>query len=355
MTVDRPASAPAADLDPSPGLDAMAMAAARLRWGTRAKPPGALGALEDLAVHLAGVTAVCPPTVPERPAVALFAGDHGVVDEGASAWPQEITAAMVVTITSGGAAINAFARTIGAEVTVIDVGVASEIPLAAAGPAQLLHRRIRPGTGNIARQPAMTAQEATDAIQVGSEIAAQLIEAGTDCLIGGEMGIGNTTPSAALIAACAGLTPEEVTGPGAGEPPRGLDHKRRLVAAALSRVVAIDDPVELLAEIGGLEIAALAGFYSTAARYRTPFVIDGVIACAALCVADRLAPGTAAMAIAGHRSSEPAATAALAHLGSRPLLDLGLRLGEGTGALLAVPLVQAAARALADMADLPEA
>lgn len=355
MTVDRPVDISDRWPDRSPALDRATMAAARRRWDTRAKPRGALGALEELAVHLAGVTGVCPPVVPGRPVVALFAGDHGVVGEGASAWPQEITAAMVATIAGGGAAINALARTVGAQVTVIDVGVASELPVGVGAPDRVQHRRIRSGTGNIAREPAMTRGEAAEAVAVGSAVAAELVDAGADLLIGGEMGIGNTTPSAALIAACTGRSPGEVTGPGAGEPTAGLSHKRSLVGAALDRIPGVTDPTALLAEVGGIEIAALAGFYAGAAQHRAPFIVDGVIACAALCIADRLVPGTAPMAIAGHRSSEPAATLALEHLGLRPLLDLDLRLGEGTGATIAVTLVQAAARALADMADLPEA
>ncbi len=336
-------------------LDEVAMEAARQRWASRAKPPGSLGALEDLGVHLAGITGRCPPPAPQRPAVALFAGDHGVVVEGVSAWPQEITAAMVATIAAGGAAINALADVVGAEVTVVDVGVATDLGHVIEGPAGVVDRRVRSGTGNIACERAMTPEEAAEAVDVGRAVAVEMIDAGADCLLGGEMGIGNTTSSAALIAVCTGRSAHEVTGPGAGEPAGGLSHKRRVVAAAVTRAAGIDHPVDLLAEIGGLEIAALAGFYNAAAQRRVPFIVDGVIAVAALCVADRLVPGTASMAIAAHRSSEPAASAALDHLGLRPLLDLGLRLGEGTGATLAVPLAQASARALSEMADLPEA
>lgn len=342
---------PSAEAPPVPPLDAEAMADARARWATRAKPPGALGRLEDLAVHLAGVTGQRQPLVPERPMVALFAGDHGVVADGASAWPAEITGAMVATIATGGAAINALAATVGAEVTVVDVGVAND--LAGGWPPGIVERRVRPGTASIARGPAMERAEAEAAVAVGSGLADQLLARGADLLVGGEMGIGNTTPSAALIAACTGREVAELIGPGAGEPAAGLDHKRALVQTALDRAGAPADPLDLLIQLGGLEIGALAGFQVAAARRGCPFVVDGVIALAALCLADRLSPGTSARAIAGHRSAEPAAGAALDHLGLRPLLDLDLRLGEGTGAVLAVPLVQAAARALTDMADLP--
>ncbi len=191
------------------------------------------------------------------------------------------------------------------------------------------------------------------AVGVGVDIASELIDQGADCLIGGDMGIGNTTPSAALISALCDQRADVVTGPGAGLPAEGLAHKRRLVATAVQRAEALTDPLELLAHLGGLEIAALAGFYLTAANRDTPYLIDGVIACAALIVAEGLAPGTARRAIAGHRSTEPAAGVALDHLGLVPLLELDLRLGEGTGACLAFPLVAAAARALNDMADIP--
>ncbi|MFV0259788.1 MAG: nicotinate-nucleotide--dimethylbenzimidazole phosphoribosyltransferase, partial [Acidimicrobiales bacterium] len=321
-----------------------------------AKPPGSLGVLEDIAVHLAGLSGRCPPAVPERPAIVVFAGDHGVVADGASAWPSAVTVAMVDTIGRGGAAINAFAATIGAGVSVVDVGVAGPLPTG----TEVVDRRIRPGTASIVHGPAMTPDEAAAAVAVGAERARVEIEAGADCLIGGEMGIGNTTPSAALIAATTGVDAADVVGPGAGPPPGGIDHKRLLVAAALRRFGAVAAAGDgepsgevLLSELGGLEIAALAGFYAEAARRRVPFLVDGVIAGAALCVADRLAPGVASCALAGHRSTEPAASVAVAALGLRPVLDLGLRLGEGTGAALAFPVVQASARALATMADLP--
>ncbi len=330
-------------------LDQGAMEAARERWNTRAKPPGSLGRLEDLAVHLAGVTGQCPPPVPTRPAVAVFAGDHGVVADGASAWPQEITAAMVHTIAAGGAAISSLSRSIGASVTLVDVGVASPLD----GIEGVRHHRVRSGTDSIVRGPAMTVDEAHTAVGVGAQIAQELIEGGADCVIGGEMGIGNTTPSAALIAAITGRDPASLVGPGAGAPVDGVDHKASLIVAAVERAGEIADPYELLAELGGVEIAALAGLYVTAAQERVPFIVDGVIATAALGVADRIVPGVGQAAIAGHRSTEPGSSAMLAHLGLDPVLELGLRLGEGSGAVLAFPVVAAAARAVTEMADLP--
>lgn len=330
-------------------LDEMAMSDARRRWTTRAKPPGSLGRLEPIAVQLAGIAGVTPPPVPSAPAIAVFAGDHGVVSDGASAWPSEITAAMMHAVAAGGAAINAFAAGIGATVHLVDVGVSSAV----GDVPGLVDRRIRNGTASIASGSAMTESEAAEALAVGRSIAFDLIADGADCLIGGELGIGNTTASAALIAALTGADPAFVTGRGAGEPAAGLGHKRTLVAAAVERASGITDPVALLAEVGGLEIAALSGFYVGAAERRTAFVVDGVIAAAALCVAERWAPGTIQYGIAGHVSQEPASRVALEHVNLEPLLDLDLRLGEGTGAALAFPLIAAAARALADIADLP--
>ena len=333
----------------APPLDADAMEAARRRWTTRAEPPGALGRLEDLAVHLAGVAGRCPPPVPSTPAVAVFAGDHGVVADGASAWPSAVTAAMVETMEAGSAAICILAEGIGATVTIADVGVAS--PLGHL--PDIRHERVRAGTASIARGPAMTTAETTAAIEVGTRIAGELVDSGADCLIGGDIGIGNTTAAAALIGAVYEQPAEAVTGSGAGVPARGVEHKQELVAAALRQAERCADPLELLARLGGLEIAALAGFYIAAAGRRTPFIVDGAIAAAALCIADRLSAGTARCAIAGHLSAEPAAAIALEHLGLRPLLALELRLGEGTGACLAFPLVQAAASTLERMAALP--
>ncbi|MEX0789809.1 MAG: nicotinate-nucleotide--dimethylbenzimidazole phosphoribosyltransferase [Actinomycetota bacterium] len=330
-------------------LDDAAMTAARDRWATRAKPPGSLGRLEDLAVHLAGITGTCPPPTIQRPAIVVFAGDHGVVSDGASAWPSQITALMVQTMSQGGAAINAFAAVTGAEVHIVDVGVNGDLSHLQG----VHHHKVRPGTDSVARGPAMSRGEAGSAVYVGRTIGRALIAAGVDCLVGGDMGIGNTTPSAALIGALTGTPANLVTGAGAGLPAERLPLKQTLIASAIERAKQHHDPLDLLAEIGGLEIAALAGLYIAAAAQKTPVILDGVIAGAAACVAEALAPGTAARSIAGHRSSEPAAAIALDHLGLEPLLDLDLRLGEGTGACLAIPLLNAAIAALTHMADLP--
>jgi nicotinate-nucleotide--dimethylbenzimidazole phosphoribosyltransferase len=262
-----------------------------------------------------------------------------------------VTAQMVANFAAGGAAINAIAAQVGASVHVVDVGVAGA-PLAIDG---VEHRRVRPGTDDLGAGPAMSATDARAALDVGAAFAAELAAAGRDLLVTGDMGIGNTTASAALIAVLTGRDAGEVTGRGTGIDDAMLEHKTAVVATAAARACRLLDPVSVLAEVGGLEIGALAGFVIGGVAARVPVVVDGVIALAGLLVADALVPKLAASVVAGHRSTEPGATAALAHLAIAPLLDLDLRLGEGTGACLAVPLVQAAARVLGEMATFDEA
>jgi nicotinate-nucleotide--dimethylbenzimidazole phosphoribosyltransferase len=322
-----------------------AEAEARDLLGRLAKPPGSLGALEDLGVELAGIAGGCPPPVPEPAVVAVFAGDHGVVAQGVTPWPSEVTAQMVATFCAGGAAINALARQVGARVVVVDVGVAGEL----APHPSLLDRKVAPGTRDLALGPAMTIDQALAAWAVGADVARRLAAEGTGLLVMGDMGIGNTTPSAALIAAYTGHPAAVCTGRGTGVDDTTLARKTAVVDAAVARVAGAG-PAEVLAEVGGLEIAALAGFAAAGVEARVPVLVDGVIALAALLAAEALAPGTADGCIAGHRPSEPGASIVLDHLGLRPLLDLDLRLGEGSGACLAVPLVQAAARVLREVA-----
>lgn len=310
------------------------------------KPRGALGRLEAAGVQLAGIAGESPPPIPEPATVAVFAGDHGVHSEGVTPWPQEVTAQMVANFTSGGAAINVLARQMGAEVVVVDVGVATDLvpsPL-------LLDCKVRHGTRNLRVDPAMTLEEARMALDVGAAVATDLVAGGSRCLITGDMGIANTTPSAALIAAFTGRSADEVTGLGTGIDDETRVRKVRVIEDAIKRTGKLDDPVELLASLGGLEIAALAGFIVGGAAARVPVLIDGVIATAALVVVARLCPDAISYCVAGHRSAEPGSRAVLAHLEIEPLLDLDLRLGEGTGACLALPLLQASARILREMA-----
>jgi len=338
---------------PAEPLDEAAVIGAKARWATRAKPPGSLGRLETLATQMAGITGQCPPKMPNNAKLVVFAGDHGVVADNVTAWPQEVTAFMVETMAHGQAAVSVLASVSQAEVIVVDVGVANDVTHIAG----VEHHKVRSGTASIAHQPAMSRAEADSAVTVGRSMAEALIADGADLLLGGEMGIGNTTPATALISAIVGIEPNQLCGPGAGLAPSQLGHKADVIGNSIDRVRREStqplDALDLLAQLGGLEIGALVGFYLAAAESKVPCIIDGVIALSALCVADLMAPGTAKRMVGGHRSSEPAASAALSYLEIEPVLDLNLRLGEGTGACLAIPLVRASVAALADMAELP--
>jgi len=332
--------------------DAEAASAARERQDQLTKPRGALGALEDVSVRLAGISGECPPPVPEPAAVAVFVADHGVHAQGVTPWPQEVTAQMVANFLEGGAAVNVLARQAGAEVAVVDVGVAADLP-AAPG---LLSRKVRRGTRDLAVEPAMTREEARQAVEAGIDIARDLVAGGHRCLLAGDMGIANTTASAALVAAFTGAAVRDVTGRGTGVADDVLRRKVEVVTTALARRPPDpEDPVGTLASVGGLEHAAIAGFVLGAAACRVPVVLDGVIAGAAALVAAALAPAAVDYCIAGHRSAEPGHRVALASLGLRPLVELDLRLGEGSGAVLALPLVQASARVLREMATFDSA
>lgn len=331
-------------------LDAVAAAEAAALQDRLTKPRGSLGRLESLGVQLAAIAGRCPPPVPRPAAVAVFAADHGVVRRGVTPWPQEVTAQMVANFAAGGAAINVLARQVGASVTVVDVGVAT--PLPADLPPSVLRRAVRPGTADLTGEPAMTVHECLAALDVGADVARQLVASGARALVTGEMGIGNTTAAAAVIAALLDRPAAEVTGSGTGVDAAGMARKIHVVEAALARhedAIAAG-PLACLAAIGGLEIAALAGFVVAGAAAGVPVVVDGVIADAALLAAERLVPGVATRCIAGHRSTEPGASAVLDALFLDPVLDLGLRLGEGSGACLAMGVVEAAARVLGEMA-----
>jgi nicotinate-nucleotide--dimethylbenzimidazole phosphoribosyltransferase len=334
-----------------PPPDEAAAEEARRRHLGLTKPPGSLGRLEVLGERLAGMAGECPP-FPESPAVVVCAGDHGVLERGVSPWPQEITAAMVGNFCTGGAAVNAIAKTVGARVSVLDVGVAGELerhPLLRAA-------KVRRGTDDLSRGPAMTREEAARAVMAGAGIAEELVESGgVDLLVTGDMGIGNTTPAACLISAFTGSLPEETTGRGTGIDDQTLKLKVNVVEEALGlHAPDPEDPLGVLAQIGGLEHAAIVGVILAGAVYRIPVILDGVVSNSAALVARVLASHSAGYVIAGHRSTEPGARIVLDHLELEPLLDLDMRLGEGIGGLLAVPLVQAAARTLNEMATLEE-
>ncbi|MDX3164685.1 nicotinate-nucleotide--dimethylbenzimidazole phosphoribosyltransferase [Streptomyces scabiei] len=333
-------------------LDAKALGEAWERQKRMTKPAGALGMLEIISAQLSGLSRQCPPPIPEPAAVAIFAGDHGVHAQGVTPWPQEVTAQMVANFLGGGAVCNAFAAQVGAEVCVVDVGVASDLP---ATPG-LLPRKVRAGTSDMTTGPAMTRDEAKQAIEVGIETARDLVAAGNKALLTGEMGIANTTASAALIAVFTGADPAEVTGRGTGINDETLARKTEVVRRAIElHQPDPADPIGVLAAIGGFEHAAIVGLLLGGASLRTPVILDGVSAGAAALVARAIAPEVLAACIAGHRSAEPGHVAALQKLGLRPLVDLDLRLGEGTGALLALPVVQSAARAMHEVATFDSA
>jgi nicotinate-nucleotide--dimethylbenzimidazole phosphoribosyltransferase len=340
------------DAVPEPDNAARELAMARQAMLT--KPTGALGRLEDVSVWLAGVQGRCPPERPKRIRVVIFAGDHGVAAAGVSAYPSEVTAQMVANFVAGGAAVNVLARGVGAGVRVVDMAVSTDL----AGlvlPAEITKWKVRRGSGRLDVEDALTREEAVQAINAGKSIADEEIDAGADLLIPGDMGIGNTTPASVLIGVLTRHDADVVTGRGTGIDDDGLARKRVVVVAGIERAHGMDEPVGLMAAVGGADIAAMAGFLAQAAVRRTPVLLDGLISGAAALLAQRMAPGAAAWWAAGHRSVEPAHGFALQTLGLSPLIDLGLRLGEGSGALVAVPIVGAAADILGGMATFGEA
>jgi nicotinate-nucleotide--dimethylbenzimidazole phosphoribosyltransferase len=338
-----------------PGItppDAEAEAAAVARQLTLTKPPGALGRLEQLSVWVSACQGVCPPRQFERARVVVFAGDHGVTAAGVSAFPSEVTAQMVANFDSGGAAINVLAELAGASVRVVDVAVDSEAPLT---PAIGAHK-VRRGSGNIAVEDALTAEQTEAAIEAGRRVADEEVDGGADLLIAGDMGIGNTTAATTLIASLTDSEPVAVVGRGTGIDDEGWARKTAAIRDALYRARGLAmSPVPLLQVCGGADLAAMAGFLAQAAVRRTPVLLDGVVVTAAALVADRLAPGARQWWQAGHRSTEPAHSLALKRLGLDPIVDLQMRLGEGTGAAVALPIVRAAVATLASMATFGEA
>lgn len=330
--------------------DPHARAAALARSAAQAKPLGALGRLEHLAAWLAACQGTCPPEPLHDVRVVVFAGDHGVAAHGVSAYPASVTPLMVREIVAGRAGVNALAASVGVRVRVVDIAVDDDLdglPEAVSG------GKLRRGSGAIHLTEAITRSEAERALAHGAELARAEIADGAQLLIAGDLGIGNTTPAAALIAALTGSPAAAVTGRGTGIDAETLAHKRALIGRAVARCAGAD-PLGQLAGLGSADLAAAAGFMIGAAEAGTPVLLDGVIALAEALVAERLAPGAVAWMAAGHRSPEPAASIALEALGLEPLLDLGLRLGEGTGAVLAVPLLRAAIAGLRDIAPLAD-
>ncbi len=332
-------------------LDKSAMDQARTRQDMLIKPQGSLGRLEQVSIQVAGIQAKPIPVIKNK-AVITMAGDHGVVAEKVGNWPQEVTAEMVKNFLRGGAGINVISRQVGARVVVVDMGVATELPKN----ANLVSKKVAPGTANMAKGPAMTRTQAEQAVLAGIEVVEAKIKKGLDIVGTGDMGIGNTTPSAAICACITGKPVKTVTGRGTGIDDELLQHKIDVIHQAL-KVNQPDskDALDVLAKVGGYEIGGLAGVMIGAAAHGVPVVIDGFISGAAALIATTLAPATKPYLIAGHRSVEPGHRIMLDHMGLTPLLDLDLRLGEGTGAAMGIFIVETACKLLGEMATFAEA
>ncbi|MGH8060162.1 MAG: nicotinate-nucleotide--dimethylbenzimidazole phosphoribosyltransferase [Candidatus Entotheonellia bacterium] len=332
-------------------LDAPAMAEAMQRWDMLTKPRGSLGRLESLACQVAGITGLPRPRLAER-IVFICAGDHGVVEEGVSAYPSAVTPQMVYNFVRGGAAINVLARHASARVIVVDMGVDADFPLLSG----LVQQKIRRGTHNFAQQPAMTLQEARTSVERGIALTDAHVKTAQTWVVTGDMGIGNTTASSAIVAAMTGAVVEMVTGRGTGVTDSVLRRKTVVIREALDRHRPDPhDPLDVLTKVGGFEIGGLVGIILGAARQRCPVILDGLIATAAALLAVGLVPAVRDFLIAGHRSVEPGHTVALQALGLEPVLNLDMRLGEGTGGVLALTVVEAACRLLDEMATFEEA
>ncbi|ETD34744.1 nicotinate-nucleotide--dimethylbenzimidazole phosphoribosyltransferase [Williamsia sp. D3] len=330
--------------------DRDAAIAARARQGELTKPTGSLGRLEEIAVWVASCQGVCPPSPFGQPTVVVFAGDHGVARAGVSAYPPEVTAQMVANFTAGGAAVNVLARLHGAKVRVEDLAVDAETPEA------ISRFKVRRSSGDLTIEDALTTEQTRAALAAGRAIADQEIDSGADLLIAGEMGIGNTTPATILVGLLTDNEPVVVVGRGTGIDDNGWIRKTAAVRDGMRRARPHGRvPLELLRTVAGAEITAMAGFLAQAALRRTPVILDGLVVTAAALVANDMAPGAREWWLAGHRSAEPAHSIALKQLDLEPLLDLSMRLGEGSGALTALPVVQSAVATLASMATFAEA
>ena len=327
------------------------------RQNSLTKPPGSLGVLEEIACRVAAIQVTLSPRA-DRKRIVIFAADHGVTEEGVSPYPAEVTAQMVANFLRGGAAINAIAATAGAEVIVVDIGVKSPIPSVheSRSSIQFIRKPVRSGTRNFTKEAALTETEALAAIKLGADLAQQSKRAGVNLLGLGEMGIGNTTAAAAITAALTGLSPVDVTGRGTGADDAILAKKRSVVSKGIKvHEAGLADPLVILRVFGGLEIAGLVGLCLGAAAARIPIMVDGFIATAAAALATRLCPASLGYMFAGHLSAEPGHLALLEMLQLHPVLDLGMRLGEGTGAALAMNVVEAALACFRDMATFEDA
>ncbi len=332
-------------------VDADVEAAARAHLDDLTKPQGSLGRLEDIAARYCLATGTAEPRVGKK-RIFTFAGDHGVAAEGVSAFPAEVTPQMVRNMLAGGAAVNALARSAGAEVTVVDVGVNDPLE----GAEGLVRRKVRPGTANIATGPAMTRNEAVRAVEVGIELACAAADDGVTLMGAGDMGIANTTPSAALYAALLPCDPNEITGRGTGIDDATLARKTEVVARALEvNRPLLGDPLDALAAVGGLEIAAITGVMLGAASRKVAAVADGFISTAGALVAIRMCESVRDYVFFSHRSAEAGHARFFELFGAKPVLDLGMRLGEGTGAALAMQVIEAAVRVYTDMATFSSA
>lgn len=317
---------------------------------TLTKPMGSLGKLEDLAVKIAEMTGQKFPDI-KPPAAIVFAADHGITAEGVSAFPKEVTAQMVTNFLEGGAAMNVFCRQINAEISVVDVGVAEDITH-----DKLISRKICHGTNNFLKQDAMSEAEVEKALMIGSEEAGKVIANGAKALIVGEVGIGNTTSASALLAAILDVPVEELTGPGTGLNAEKIIHKQQIIKQAIEkRQPDSSDPINLLKKLGGLEITAMVGAILEAATNRIPIIVDGFICTVAAILAKQINEKASDYMIAGHHSQEPGHLKALKQLGKEPILDLNMRLGEGTGSAVAFPVVEAAINILNEMATFSDA
>lgn len=333
-------------------LDGRAMREARLRQGVLTKPRGSLGVLEELSIRIAGIKGTPSPRI-EKKVIVVMAGDHGVVAEGVSLYPQVVTSQMVHNFLRGGAAINVLARYVGARVVVVDMGVAVDLGECPG----LVKKKIALGTKNITRGPAMSREEAFCSLEIGIEVVEEeLLKGGMDILATGDMGIGNTTPSTAILSAFTGVPVSAVIGRGTGLDDKQLQNKVKVIEEALS-VNAPDgeDPLDVLTKVGGFEIGGIAGMIIGAAANHIPVVIDGFISGAGALLAVKLQPRVRGYLVAAHISAETGHGVMLEEMGLFPLLDLGLRLGEGTGAALGISLVEAAVKILNEMATFKEA